>query len=419
MRLVGAIAADGLPITVECANGVIAAVARGSVLAPMGSEPSADLKVLDLGGMVLLPALVEPHAHIDKAYTADLQLNPTGDLAGAISVSMAAFSVVRAEEIAARARRALRAYLEKGCLSVRSHVAVGMVAGLRSMEGTVEAAREFAHVMDIQIVAHVQPPITGNVGRENLALLREAIAMGATHVGGTPYRAEDPIAETRACLEEAGAAEMGVDLHTDETLDASTLTVCDLARSVKECGLPYGVTASHCVSLGVQDAASQREIANLLAESGVAVVCLPQTNLYLQAREHGTSKPRGLTALEALYGAGVHVAAGGDNLQDAFNPMGRADPLEAASLLVTAGHLIPARAFAAVTDTARTVLGLTPLTYEVGQPADFVAVRGSSLREAIAEADARRLVIRRGSVLMTTSGSPAEPQPDRWEVAGV
>jgi cytosine deaminase len=106
-----------------------------------------------------------------------------------------------------------------------------------------------------------------------------------------------------------------------------------------------------------------------------------------------------LTALDALIAAGVLVAAGGDNVQDPFNPMGKADPLEAASLLVTAGHLDVAVAFGAVSDSGRRVMGIDARGISEGAPADLVAVPGQTLREAMAEADPRRIVVRRGEVV--------------------
>ena len=75
----------------------------------------------------------------------------------------------------------------------------------------------------------------------------------------------------------------------------------------------------------------------------------------------------------ALFGA--VVAAGADNLQDPFNPLGRGCPFETAALMVLAAHLSPAEAWASVTG---------PRGIAVGQPADLIAVRASSLREAIA-----------------------------------
>ncbi|MBO0886240.1 MAG: amidohydrolase family protein [Acidimicrobiales bacterium] len=414
LRLVGATDPDGLPLTVECAGGLITAVERGPGPTGERSTPEGPASV-DLRGMTLLPALVEPHAHIDKAYTADIEENPTGDLDGAIAVSLRTFASMTSRDVERRAWRALGAYLAKGCLSVRTHVAINQAIGLRALEGVLAAAIELDDLMDVQVVGHISPPITGVAGTGNRSLLRAAIDMGITLVGGTPYRSADPIAETRACLEEAERAEIGVDLHTDETLDVSSLTVWELACQVAEMGFPFGVTASHCVSLGVQDPAVQREVAELLARAGVAVISLPQTNLYLQARNHGSAKPRGLTGIEALQAAGVPVAAGGDNVQDPFNPMGRADPLEAASLLVTAGHLDTRTAFEAVTSVSRAVLGLPPVALEVGRSADLVAVPGGCLREVIAEGDPRRVVVRRGVIL--DQGPGAVPRLDHDQEA--
>jgi cytosine deaminase len=415
LRLVGAIAPDGDPITLECTGDRITAVDRGPT--PEAIEPGTE--VLDVSGHILMPGLAEPHAHVDKAYTADDYPNPTGDLEGAILVSHLSFMASSADDIERRARRAFAAYVAKGCLAVRSHIVVSGWVGLRSLEGVLRAAAAFQPYLDIQLVAHGAPPTFGAFGAEQRSLLLDAIAMGATHVGGTPYRAEDPLEETTVLLELAAGAELPVDFHTDETIDPRSISVRHLADLVTRSGFPHDVAASHCVSLGVLPAAMQAEVAGLLAASGVAVISLPQTNLYLQSREVGHAKPRGLTALGALYAAGVTVAAGGDNVQDPFNPMGRADPLEAASLLVTAGHLDVAVAFDAVSSSARRVMGLDASGLVVGAPADLVAVRGRSLREAMAEADSRRVVVRHGSVV--TVDALAE-LTDGWtprEVVGV
>ena len=58
--------------------------------------------------------------------------------------------------------------------------------------------------------------------------------------------------------------------------------------------------------------------------------------------------PRGLTAVRALRDAGVNVAAGADNLQDPFNPVGRACPFETAGLMVMAAHDLPVQAWRSV-----------------------------------------------------------------------
>ena len=95
------------------------------------------------------------------------------------------------------------------------------------------------------------------------------------------------------------AAEHGlpVDLHTDETLDPAVGGLAELAELVAATGFPHPVTASHCVSLGMQPVAQQQATAELVAAAGVAVVALPATNLYLQGRDYQQAMPRGLTAV--------------------------------------------------------------------------------------------------------------------------
>ena len=88
--------------------------------------------------------------------------------------------------------------------------------------------------------------------------------------------------------------------------------------------------------------------------------------------------------------------AGGDNVQDPFNPVGRSDPLETAALLVMAGHVSPETAYDMVSNTARRVIGLPPVNLEPGDPADLVAIDAASVRSAIADATMSRRVYRRG-----------------------
>ena len=107
--------------------------------------------------------------------------------------------------------------------------------------------------------------------------------------------------------------------------------------------------------------------------------------------------PRGLTAIRPLLDAGATVAAGADNLQDPFNLVGRADPMETAALMVMAGHLLPAEAYVAVErGPAAPCSGCRPCRIEPGAPAELLAIRADSLREAIATAPLDRLVVHAG-----------------------
>ena len=89
-------------------------------------------------------------------------------------------------------------------------------------------------------------------------------------------------------------------------------------------------------------------------------------------------------------------------MQDPFNTMGRADPLETAALLVMARPPAPHEAYAAVSTSARAAMGLEPVSIAAGSPAELLAVRAATLREAIATAHPDRLVYHRGRLVAQT-----------------
>ena len=402
--LVDALLPDGRRMDVTVIDGVVTAV--GEAGSAVGDSP---VERHDLDGMLLLGGLAEPHAHLDKALSAETVINATGDLIGAIEAWQGARGAITAENIMARALRAVEISVEAGCTAIRSHVDVGADIGARGIEALGEVRRLYRRLVDLQLVALVGVPLTGPEGAGNRRALAVAIAAGADLVGGAPALDPRPAEYVAVCLDAAADAGLGVDLHIDETLDPRARALVDLSRGVLERGFGHPVTASHCVSLGMMAEPDQREIAALVAEAGIGVVTLPQTNLFLQSRGRRTAPPRGLTALAALTEAGVRVAGGGDNLQDPFNLMGRGDPLETASLLVTAGHMPPATALAQVSGRAREVMGLPPAEVRPGAVADFVAVEASSEREAIAAAPGTRQTFRAGRLVAHTARTVVVP----------
>lgn len=375
---------------------------RIEAVGAVGTLPTAG-RQLDLTGYLLLPAPAEPHAHLDKALTAGDIPNPGGDLTGAIEAWLRYAPSMARTDIVRRATDALLLSLGNGATAVRSHIDVHSTVGLTCLEALLAVRDALKDELDLQLVALVGPPMTGLAGANHRALLRAALEMGADAVGACPYLDPAPEQCHRLCLDLAGEFGVPVDLHTDETVDDQVLTLPYFAELVADSGFPYGATASHCVSLGMQPPEVAREVAEKVATAGMAVVCLPQTNLYLQGRAHLSAAPRGLTALRALRAAGVTVAGGGDNMQDPFNHVGRGDPLETASLLVAAGHLSPGDAYAAVSQSARAAMGLPPVRVEAGFPAELLAIRARSVDEAVAGASADRIVVHRGRMVSRTT----------------
>lgn len=406
MLITNARLADGRTVDIRTGDGVIVSVTTVPAREDARLDPPVDdvddvddlVDVVDLAGWLLLPAMAEPHAHLDKALTAEAVPNPTGDLAGAIEawIAAAAAGLFTHDDMVSRIRAALDRLLLSGVTAVRSHINCGSGSGIRNLIAAQEACAPYRELMHIEFVALTHSPMSGPGSEANQAALRAAIDHGVDLVGGCPHLEPDGAGSIAVALDAAQHGGIRVDLHVDETLDPSMLTLRDLASAVVDRGIEGSVAASHCVSLGMQPPDVQEAVAAEVAAAGIAIIPLPQTNLFLQGRDDPTATPRGLTAIGALRHQGVLIAAGGDNVQDPFNLVGRSDPLETAALLVMAGHVMPDDAYDMVSNNVRRVLGLRPVRFEAGDPADFVAIDAPSIRAAIADAPVDRRVFSRG-----------------------
>ncbi|WP_298405705.1 amidohydrolase family protein [Ferrimicrobium sp.] len=356
-------------------------------------------------GMMILPAPVEPHAHLDKALLAnrsDVPINQSGDLISAISITNSVtFDPLDTNN---RARAALLTLVRNGATTVRTHVDVREPIGIRSLEVLLSLANEFrsSGLADIQITCLLGSQVTGSLGHANRRLLESALAAGANVVGGCPYLDSNPYAATELLLRAAQEAGIPCDFHTDETLDPSVLTVIDLIKAVERLHFDQGVSASHCVSLGVQSEQVQRSVADRLAELKISVITLPQTNLSLQSRRIASAPPRAMAPTAHLASVGVNVAAGADNVRDPFCPIGRLDPVETASLMVLAAHRDPQQAWEHCSTNARIAIGAPEIRIQPGYPAELVAIKGTSLTDVIASGSQERIVIHNGHVISRT-----------------
>jgi cytosine deaminase len=389
ITLRGAHLADGTVRDLLLGEGTVLRVAAPGRLPARRAE-------IDLSGYLLLPAPAEPHAHLDKALTWDLAGAVQCDLPSAVAAWRDHSEHVTEADVLDRARRALAEMSAAGVTAVRTHADI--LNGddpLRGLRALLRLREEVRDRVALQVcVLHVDAPDD---------VLHRALDAGADLLGGCPHLSADPAAAVARALRIAAAHGVGVDLHADETLRPDAADLRLLAAAVTALGAPAQVTASHCVSLGSVDPQQAALTAKEVARAGIGVVALPLTNLYLQGRDHPSLVPRGLTALRPLLDAGVTVAAGGDNLRDPFNPVGRADPLETASLLVTAGHLTVGEALHAVTDGARAVLGLPPAGPYEGAAADLLAIRARTPAEAVGAASQQRLVFTAGRLVSRTS----------------
>ncbi|MDQ0685653.1 cytosine deaminase [Streptomyces achromogenes] len=370
LLLCGARLTDGRTVDVRLGRGRIEAVGTAGSLA---TGPAPGGARVDLEGYLLLPAPAEPHAHADTALTADAD--------GPVSYAP--------EDVQRRTTEAVLLQLGHGATALRAHVRVGDVQGLGALAAVLRARRSLRGLAELTAVA-MPRVLTGAAGANGLAMLRDAVKMGAAVVGGCPDLDPDPAGYVETVLEVASEHGCPVDLHTDATDPARLARLAAMAG-----GLRPGVALSPCGGLDRLPAEAVGRTADQLAAAGVTVVCLPQGGC-------GAVEGRSAAPVRLLRAAGVRVAAGSGALRDVCNPVGRGDPLEAAYLLASRHGLRPEDAYDAVSTAARAALGLPEVRVEAGFPADLLAVRGDRLAGVLSLAYSR-IVIHRGRVVARTS----------------
>lgn len=370
LLLCGARLTDGRTVDVRLGRGRIEAVGTAGSLT---AGPVRGGTRVDLGGYLLLPAPAEPHAHPDTALTADAD--------GPVPYAP--------EDVQRRATEAALLHLGHGATAMRAHVRVGDVQGLGPLTAVLRAGRSLRGLAELTTVA-MPRVLTGAAGADGLAMLRDAVKMGASVVGGCPDLDPDPTGYVETVLEVASEHGCPVDLHTDATDPGRLARLAAMAG-----GLRPGVTLSPCGGLDQLPAETAARTADQLAAAGVTVVCLPQGGC-------GAAEHRGAAPVRLLRAAGVRVVAGSGALRDISNPVGRGDPLEAAYLLASHHGLRAEDAYDAVSTSARAALGLPEVRVEAGFPADLLAVRGDRLASVLSLAYSR-IVIHQGRVVARTS----------------
>jgi cytosine/creatinine deaminase len=347
----------------------------------------------DLAGHVVLPSFVEAHAHLDKAFLADRINNPTGDLLGAINGLEAVRDTITFDDIVERAVRAAELMSRNGVTSIRTHADTTVEGGLTSVLALLEAKRRCSDFIDIQVAMLLGWPVTGKESASIRALALDAIAAGVDVVGGCPHLDVHSHESVEYFLHLAIDHNLPLDLHADENLRETSDDLEFLADIMLRDNITHQVSASHCVSLSVHAEADISRVAEKVSRAGITVTALPHTNLFLQGRDMTSSIPRAITPVHLLRQSGVVVAAGADNVQDPFNPMGRADPLETASLMVLAAHQSPTDAVSMVTSAASKVVHNHESKIAVGEVANLVAIPATNVREAIAMGPPNRFVV--------------------------
>ncbi|MDX2006209.1 MAG: amidohydrolase family protein [Meiothermus sp.] len=357
-----------------------------------GIQPTPDAQVLEGHGHLLLPGLVNAHAHVDKNLLG-LPWLPNAVPGGRIRDFVDHERRVRGElGLSAReqAARQFRLGLATGTTHVRTHVDVDTEAGLRHLEGVLQAKADFDDLLTVQTVAF---PQSGMLVRPGTAeLLEEAAKLGADAVGGLdPCLIDrDPVRhlDTIFAIAERHGVELDIHLHEEGLLGAFSLEL--IAERTAALGMQGRVTVSHVFCLGMVDDTYLGRLTELLLENRITLMSL-------------ASGVTPFPPLKRLHGAGVAICTGTDGIRDTWGPWNSVDMLDRARTIAFRSGLRRDKDIDMVlgfaTHGGARVMGDGEYGLEVGQRADLVVVPGEVPAEAVAERPPRTYVIKNGRLV--------------------
>jgi cytosine/creatinine deaminase len=393
---------EGALVDIAISGGRISAIGKAD----------ATPEEITCNGRVVIPGLIEPHLHLDKALLDYERPNLEGTLTAAIKITGELKAAFTPEGVRDRARHVLDQAIANGTTAVRAHPDVDPIVGLLSLDVMLELREEYAGTIDLQVVAFPQEGIIKAPGTTEL--LREALRRGADVAGGCSYN-ENDLADCRAHVDVVFelAAERGVpvDIHADfaDNADDPRFALAGyIAEATTRMGMAGKVTLGHMTSLAGRPPAERSEVMARLAEAGVAVVPLPATDMHLGGRGDTINVRRGIAPVRELWAAGVTTAYSSNNVRNAFTPYGNADMLDIGLFLAQASHLSGpgdlARVLDMATGQAASVIGIADrYGLRVGCDADLVVLSAHRVADILLDRPDRCYVIKRGRVVARTS----------------
>ncbi|MBM3521690.1 MAG: amidohydrolase family protein, partial [Alphaproteobacteria bacterium] len=161
----------GAAAAIEIREGRIAAIHASK-------PPSAGADVIDAGGALVLPGLVEAHTHLDKTLLGmPWYRNDVGPrLIDKIDNERVQKKKLGIDPARQSARQVVLS-LSKGSTHIRSHVDVDTDGGLAGIEGVLSTRERYREVCDLQIVAFPQSGLL--VRKGTLELMEAAMRAGA------------------------------------------------------------------------------------------------------------------------------------------------------------------------------------------------------------------------------------------------
>jgi cytosine/adenosine deaminase-related metal-dependent hydrolase len=349
----------------------------------------AQAELVDAADCLLLPGLVDGHAHMDKT----LWGTPWHPHQAGPSLMD---KITHEREVLARlglsprlqSARLLRHMLACGTTHVRTHADVGPDIGLDQFHGVQAMAEAHRDDITVQVVAFPQTGVMIRPG--TLDLLEQAAREGAHALGGLDPMGidHDPKGQLDGLFAIAERHGCELDIHLHDRGELGAVTVDMIAERTRTLGLRGRVALSHAFCLGMVEPARMEGLIELLLANDIAVM------------SHAPSGPSPFPPLRLLAERGVRLFSGSDGVRDTWSPLNNGDMLERAYLIAyRSGFRDDAGielALHMATHGGAQVMGAQGYGLELGADADLVLVQAETAAEAVVFHAPRRLVLKRG-----------------------
>ncbi|MBV7509078.1 amidohydrolase family protein [Bacillus sp. sid0103] len=357
----------------------------------VNSPLEKDIACYDAKSMLLLPSFRDMHIHLDKTYYG-------GPWKAAATRKNGIFDMIALEQkllpellptVQERAEKLIELILSYGSTYVRSHCNIDPVVGLKNLEKLKLALANYSDKISHEIVAFPQHGLL----RSNVeGLLRDAMKLGVTHVGGLDPTLVDGDMEKslHTMVQIAVDYKAGIDIHLHEGGETGLKAIRRLADLTEEAGLQGKVTISHAFSLASLAAGADVAMADRLASLGISIASTVPIG-------------KSVMPIPLLQERKVNVMLGNDSITDHWDPFGIGDTLQkahlAAQLYGWKNEYNLSRALSLATG------GITPLDESgkqvwprVGNDATGVLVPASCSAEAVARLPKRAAVLHKGTL---------------------
>ncbi|MET9919247.1 amidohydrolase family protein [Streptomyces sp. NPDC006435] len=349
-------------------------------------------KVIEGGGRIVLPSLVDAHIHPDKTtWGGEWVSRKPADTIEELAQQDAELFRSQRRPVSERAYALMSHAVTRGTRAMRAHADIAPAYGLASVEGVGQARERLKHALDVQIVAFPQHGVIRTPGTAEL--LKEAARGGLVDmVGGL-----DPISFDHAMDEQLdllfGLADqygVGVDIHLHDRGETGLTVLRAIIDRTRALSLKGKVTVSHVFCLPGLSAAELARTAADLSELDIALTTVaPSASLVLP--------------IEKLREHGVRVGLGSDGVRDSWSPFGNADMFHRTHLL---GWVTDVRldkelnaCYEAGAHGGSDVMRLPRADLSPGSPADFVLLRAECLPQVVVDMPARDMVVHGGRVV--------------------